>query len=123
VSEDWYVEAVDEVASAADRLHTSLDCLVKQLAITRSERLAGVGLLDIIGLPVDDGGRDARRAPTAAFKNFERAVTAYRARVIRALVDDEGMNFTSIGQLTGVSRQMIARLYRAANGDAAPRRV
>jgi hypothetical protein len=120
VSEDRYVEAVDELFAAADRLCMSLDCLIRRLAISRRERLSGVSMLDIIGLPVDDGGRDARRAPKAAFTDFERALAACRAIVIRALVDDEDMDFTSVGRLIGVSRQMVARLYQAG---APPRRV
>jgi hypothetical protein len=120
VSEDRYVEAVDELFAAADRLCTSLDCLIQRLAVSRRERLSGVSMLDIIGLPVEDGGRDAGRAPKAAFTDFERAHTACRAIVIRALVDDEDMNLTSVGRLTGVSRQMVARLYQAG---ARPRRV
>jgi hypothetical protein len=121
VSDDWYVAAVDEVASAADRLHTSLDCLVEQLAVARGERLAGMDLLDIVGLLVDAGWRDARRAPTTAFRSFEHSLTAYRGCAVRSLVDDLGMSLTSVGRLTGVSRQMVARLYRAANGTAPPR--
>jgi len=121
VSEDWYVEAVDEVISAATRLHTSLDRLVQQLAVARGERLAGVDLLDIVSLLVDAGWCDTRRAPTAAFKEFGHALTAYRACAARALVDDEGMSFTSVSVLTGVSRQAVARLYRAAGGVASRR--
>ena len=121
MSEDWYVKGVDEITSAADRLHASLDRLVHLLAVGRGERLAGVDQLDIVRLLVDAGWFDARRAPTAAFKEFEHALTAHRARAVRALVDDEHMSFTSVSLLTGVSRQMVARLYRAADGGAARR--
>ena len=40
------------------------------------------------------------------------AVTEYRAHVIRSLVDDEHLSFSEIGDVIGVSRQMVARLYR-----------
>jgi hypothetical protein len=119
VSEDWYVEAVDEVTSAADRLHTSLGRLVQLLEIARRRRLAGEDLLEIVRPLVDVTGRDVRRAPSADYKNFEQVLTAYRARTIRALIDDEGMNFSSVGLLIGLSRQMVARLYRAAGPAAA----
>jgi hypothetical protein len=104
---------VDQVACAADQLYSSLQRVVDRLAIAREERLAGRDLIDIVGGLVDDGGRGIRLAPTVAFDDFERAVTMYRARTIRALVDEKGMTFTAVASLTGVSRQMIARLYRA----------
>jgi hypothetical protein len=121
VSGDPYVEAVDEVTSAADRLHKSVDRLVQQLAGARGQRLAGADMLDIVSLLVDAGWRDARRAPTADFKEFQQALTACRACAARGLVDDEGLSFTSVSLLTGVSRQMVARLYRAADGVASRR--
>jgi hypothetical protein len=113
LSEDWYVGAVDQVARAADQLHSSLQRVVDRLAIACDERLAERDLTDIVSGLVDDGGRDIRLAPSVAFDEFERAVTMYRARTIRALVDENGMTFTAVASLTGVSRQMIARLYRA----------
>ena len=36
----------------------------------------------------------------------------YRAGLIRAMVDDEKLSFTAVGRRLGVSRQMVARLYR-----------
>jgi hypothetical protein len=117
MGEDWYVAAVDQVETAADRVHSSLQRVVGRLAIAREERLAGRDLIDIVGGLVDEGGRDLRLGPTVAFDEFERAVTMYRARTIRALVDQNGMTFTAVAGLTGVSRQMIARLYRSAVSD------
>jgi DNA invertase Pin-like site-specific DNA recombinase len=74
--------------------------------------VAGDGLVDIIPALVARGGRETRLAPTRAYHAFERAITAYRARAIRELVDDEHMTYTEIAELIGVSRQMVARLYR-----------
>jgi hypothetical protein len=114
MSEDWYVASIDRVTDAAHAMHQALDRLTDALQEARSRRLAAVPLLDIIEGLVARGGREMRLSPTMAFREFEQAVTAYRAAAVRALVDDEGRSFTEIGDLTGVSRQMIARLYRRA---------
>jgi hypothetical protein len=115
MSDDWYLGSIDQVQRAADDLHASLDVVVDALADARTARVAGDGLVDIIRALVDRGGREARLAPTQAFHAFEQSITAYRARAIRALVDDEHMTYTEIAELIGVSRQMVARLYRGTS--------
>jgi DNA-directed RNA polymerase specialized sigma24 family protein len=112
MSDDWYMDSIDRVQRAADDLHASLDVVMDALADARTARAAGDGLVDIVGGLVARGGRETRLAPTRAFRAFEQAVTAYRARTIRALVDGERMTYTEIAELLGVSRQMVARLYR-----------
>ena len=114
--EDWYTAAVDRVESSATDLHAAVDAAVDLLRQARRDWLGGTGLVDIVEGLVEAGGRQARLAPTVAFREFERAVTAYRAAAVRRLVDEEHMTFSMVGQLTGVSRQMIARLYRDATG-------
>jgi hypothetical protein len=76
-------------------------------------RETGADLVQTVHRLNELGGRETRLAPTAAFREFERAMTAYRATAIRLLVDDNGMSFSDVGKLIGVSRQMVARLYRA----------
>ncbi len=114
--EDWYTAAVDRVESSAMDLLAAANGTVDLLRQARRERLDGTGLVEIVEGLVEAGGRQARLAPTVAFREFERAVTAYRAAVVRRLVDEEHMTFSMIAQMTGVSRQMIARLYRDASG-------
>jgi hypothetical protein len=109
---DWYVEAVDGVERAALALHESLDQTVGALRDARDSRLAGAGLIDIVNELVQRGGRDLRLAPTAAFRAYEQAMTAYRGAAVRALVDEEHMSLSAVAELIGVSRQMVARLYR-----------
>jgi hypothetical protein len=82
----------------------------------RRERAARVDLVAIVQHLKDQGGRETRLAPTVAFREFEQALTAYRATAIRILVDETGMTYSAVGELIGVSRQMVARLYGA--GDA-----
>jgi DNA-directed RNA polymerase specialized sigma24 family protein len=112
MSEDWYLDSIDQVERAADDLHASLDVVMDALADARTARVAGDDLGDIIRGLIERGGREARLAPTHAFHAFEQALTSYRARAIRSLVDDEHMTYTEIAELIGVSRQMVARLYR-----------
>jgi DNA-directed RNA polymerase specialized sigma24 family protein len=128
MSDDWYLDSIDQVQRAADDLHASLDVAMDTLAHARTDRVAGDRLVDIIRGLIARGGRETRLAPTQAFHAFEQAITAYRARAIRALVDEEHMTYTEIAELIGVSRQMVARLYRATSlthrnpGDHSQRR-
>jgi hypothetical protein len=114
--EDWYTAAVDRVESSAMDLRAAVDGAVDLLRQARRERLDGSGLVDIVEGLVEAGGRQARLAPTVAFREFERSVTAYRAEVVRRLVGEEHLSFSMVAQLTGVSRQMVARLYHGATG-------
>ena len=109
--DDSYVASIDAVAQAAEELRVALDSTLATLVPARQERLANVGMLEIVRGMAARGGRTTRLAPTVAFREFERAVTMCRARAVRALVDDEHLTFTEVANLTGVSRQMIARLY------------
>jgi hypothetical protein len=114
MSDDWFVLAVEAVEAAAQEVHASVDGVVAMLKNAVEERSGGSSVQVVVAGLVERGGRDARLAPTVAYERFEAALTAYRARAIRALVDEEGLSFTDVGRLTGVSRQMVARLYRSA---------
>jgi hypothetical protein len=117
MSEDWYVDAIDAVQSAAAVLHETLDRNVATLLVARQERAEGMALRRIVERLVERGGTASRRSVDEAFRAYSDAVTAYRAVVIRALVDEEEMTLTEIASLTGVSRQMVGRLRRAAEAD------
>jgi hypothetical protein len=114
VEQDWYVAAVDGVVAAAGELKVSVDTVLVPLLHARSQRLERVPLAEIVQSLVAAGGRSARLAPASAFAEFEGAMSAYRSRAVRALVEEEGMTFSAVGDLIGVSRQMVARLYKAA---------
>lgn len=114
MSDDWYVASIDEVQRSADDLKAAIDRTVDALTEARESRLAGVGLLDIVHGLVARGGRETRLGPARAFTRWDAAIAAYRAKAIRALVDEQHMTYTEIGELIGVSRQMVARLYRSA---------
>lgn len=116
LTEDWCIASVDRVEAAANDLQEALERFMDALHEARSRRLAGTGAVDIANGLVARGGRALRLAPTVAFREFEAAVTDYRASMIRVLVDEDHLTFTEVGELTGASRQMVARLYRRAAG-------
>lgn len=116
VNEDW-AATIGRVEGTAQDLHEAVGVVVDALSEARSERRAGVADIDVVKGLVARGGRVLRNTPTEAFREFERAVTDYRTAMIRTLVDEHRMTFTEIGQLSGVSRQMVARLYRRAPGS------
>lgn len=118
MSQDPVIAAIDRVEAAAARLHQSVDAVTNELVRARQLRRSGEPVTAIVQYLVIAGGRELRLLPTAASAEFERAVTSYRTAAIKELVDVEGMTFTQIADMTGVSRQMIARLYRA--GQATP---
>src|SRR5687767_2777694 len=109
--DDWYLAAIDDVQRSADDLKAAIDHTMAALMEARASRLAGVGPVDIVHGLVARGGRETRLGPTRAFNAWEAAMTAYRAQAVRALVDEDHMTYTQIGELIGVSRQMVARLY------------
>lgn len=112
MSDDLYVDAIDRVEGAGKELLESIMQMFELLDQARRERLAGVDLVSITRDVIAHSGRQTRLAPTIPFRKLEQAVTAYRATAIRELVDEQHMTFSQIGELTGVSRQMVARLYR-----------
>jgi hypothetical protein len=114
MADDWYVEAIDRIERSAANLYEATEATVESLRQARADRLAGVDLVKVVDGLVERGGRQARLAPQVAFEAFERALGEYRSEAIRALVDEQHMTFSEVGDLTGVSRQIVAKLYRQA---------
>jgi hypothetical protein len=117
---DWLIEAMDEVDRTSRVAQERLGEGRAILAPIRAERLAGVPLvataeaLAVKGLPM-------RQAAASAFQDYEQAVAALRARVVRALVDDEGVTLTGLARRMGISRQAVTRLYESAAPDGEDR--
>lgn len=105
------MQSVGVVRGSLAQLQLSLARAADVLDDATERRLAGGPLAELVQRLVAHGGSDARLASYRAFHEFEHAMKAYRAAVVRSLVDDEAMTFTQVGELLGVSRQMIARLY------------
>jgi hypothetical protein len=113
---DWYVVSIDVTKQSIVQLEKRLARAAEVLEQARRQRLAGTTIIDLVEQFRAAGASDARLAAYRAIHDFEQAVTGYRAAVVQALVDDEHMTFTQVGDLLGVSRQMVARLYRNIRG-------
>jgi hypothetical protein len=117
VARDWYVESIEEIERTAAALHDAVDSTVIMLRRARAERLHGAGVTQVVERLMADGLPETRRQADEAFAAYTAAITRYRARAIRALVDDEGMTLSEVARLTGVSPQAVGRLYRSIGGD------
>jgi hypothetical protein len=80
--------------------------------MARQERLAGVPHTEIVKELIARGGVGSRRRADEACREFIAALSEFRAVSVRMMVDEDGMSFSDVARLAGVSRQMIARLYR-----------
>jgi hypothetical protein len=113
VTEDWFVDAVEQVAAAGRVACEALEAAVQRLDEGRRARLAGKSVLEVVDTLIGGGGREVRFASAEAFRDYERAVAAMRAGVVRSLVDDHGLSLTKVARRLNISRQAAARLYRA----------
>lgn len=104
---DWYLDAIDEMERSAQDLKDALDRTIELLQGAREERLSGDTIAPIVRRLMAKNGLATRRAHDEAFRVFTATVTAYRAAVVRALIDDDAMTFSEVAKLLGVSRQMI----------------
>lgn len=115
MTDDWFVAAVEEVAAAGRAACEALNEAVEALEEGGRARLAGASILEVVDGLIGAGGRETRFASAEAFRDYERAVAAMRARVARSLVDDHGLSLTAVARRLNISRQAAARLYRSAS--------
>lgn len=112
MSEDWFVRAIERVAEAGRSACREIDHAVRDLEAGRQARLSGRPVSEIVDELIARGGPAVRRRTAQAFQDYERAINALRAAVVRTLVDEHGHSFTEVARRLMVSRQAIARLYR-----------
>lgn len=112
-STDWLLEAIKRVELTGEEAQRAIGDGVRSIDRARQQLVAGGPVSEIVDDLIARGGRDARLRSSAAIDAFEHAVMEYRVGLIRAMVDDEQLSFTDVGRRLGVSRQMIARLYRS----------
>jgi hypothetical protein len=113
-SQDRYVNAIDNVEQSARAAHDALDEAVEAFTVARQERLAGLPHAEIVRGLLARGGGDSRRRADEACREFIAALSEFRAVSVRMMVDEDGMTLSDVARLAGVSRQMIARVYRGA---------
>lgn len=114
MTDDWFIDAVEQVVAAGQAACEALNAAIESLDEGRRERLAGKSMLEVVDGLIGGGGREIRFASAEAFRDYERAVGAMRAGVVRSLVHEHGLSLTEVARRLNISRQAAARLYRAA---------
>ena len=109
----WLLEAIERVEQTGEEAQRAIREGVASIDSAREQLVADVPVSEIVDDLVARGGRDARLRSSAAIDAFEHAVMVYRVGLIRSMVNDEQLSLTEVGRRLGVSRQMIARLYRS----------
>lgn len=112
-STKWLLEAIERVEQTGEEAQRAIREGVASIDRAREQLVAGAPVSEMVDDLIARGGRQARLRSSAAIDAFEHAVMMYRVGLIRAMVDDEKLSFTEVGRRLGVSRQMIARLYRS----------
>jgi len=107
------LESIERVEQTGEEAQSAIREGVASIERAREQLVAGAPVSEMVDDLIARGGRQARLRSSAAIDAFEHAVMVYRVGLIRAMVDDEALSFTEVGRRLGVSRQMIARLYRS----------
>lgn len=113
MGDDWFVSAVDRVARAGSDCCAAIEAAVHRLESGRDARAAGQPLADMVEEMITTGGREMRLSAAEAFREFERSVATMRSEVVRVLIDEDGLALSDIARRLQISRQAVARLYRA----------
>jgi hypothetical protein len=123
VSEDWFVAAVDRVADAAEQACDAIRASIRALETGREARLTGGSMVEVVQSLIGAGGRATRVGAADAFREYERAIAGMRSKVVRALVDEEGLTLTEASRRMRISRQAASKLYgiSAENMQEGPR--
>jgi phosphate uptake regulator len=114
MDEDWFGAAVDRVTHAGRDCCAAIEAAVQRLESGRESKAAGQPLADMVEEIITAGGRDVRLSAAEAFREFERSVATMRSEVVRALIDEDGLALTEVARRFQISRQAVARLYRAS---------
>ena len=120
MTEDSFVAAIDRVFDAGRRACDAIEAALGALDAGREARQSGATLAQVVDLLMSGGGREVRFGSAKAFVDYERAIAAMRALVVRALVDEEGMSFTDVAARLRISRQAAAVLYKTTPEDIEP---
>jgi hypothetical protein len=107
------LEAIERIVQTGGEAQRAIREGVESMDSARQQLEAGVTVSDIVDNLIARGGRQARLRSSSAIDAFEHAVMVYRIGLIRAMVDDEKLSLSEVGRRLGVSRQMVARLYRS----------
>ena len=117
-SSEWLVEAIKRIEQTGEEAQRAIGEGIASTSVARERLAAGFPVSEIVADLMAQGGRQKRLRSTAAIDAYEHAVMVYRAGLIRAMVDEEQLGFAEVARRMGVSRQMIARLYRSSEFEA-----
>jgi len=115
-STTWLLEAIERIEQTGEEAQRAIGEGLASIDGARERLVAGVSVSEIVADLMAQGGREARLRSSAATEAFEHAVMIYRVGLIRSMVDEEKLSFAEVARRMGVSRQMIARLYRYDEG-------
>lgn len=98
-----------------DRAILELTARLEQLreALGEIRRMHGEGL-PVSEIVASGPGAPARRDVIEALANLNRSLHAYRAQLVEAMVDREGLSIADAARVTGNARQVVSRLYHSA---------
>jgi hypothetical protein len=111
-STPWLLAAIKQIEQTGEEAQRAIGEGLASIEGARERLLAGVPVSEIVADLMAQGGREARLRSSGAIEAFEHAVMRYRVGLIRSMVDEEELSFAEVARRMGVSRQMIARLYR-----------
>jgi hypothetical protein len=114
MTEEFLVGAVERVADAGRQACLAIETAVEALREGCEARDAGRSIVDVVDELIVAGGRETRLSAADAFREYERAIAAMRAGVVRTLVDEGGLTLTQVARHLKISRQAAARLYESS---------
>jgi hypothetical protein len=106
------LEAIERIEQTGEDAQRAIGEGLASIEGARERLAAGLPVSEVVADLMAQGGREARLRSSGAIEAFEHAVMMYRVGLIRAMVDEEKLCFAEVARRMGVSRQMIARLYR-----------
>lgn len=105
---DPYIDGLEELDRACIDLGARVEDLRTAVARLRTMREEGRPVSEIVA---SGPGVPARRELRASLSQVNEALHSYRVRVVRTMVDVEGMSIAEVARLTGNARQIVSRLY------------
>lgn len=115
--DDWFSAEVGRIASAADQACDAIRACITTLEAGREAHVGGACLVEVVQLLISAGGRETRVNAADAFCDFQRAIGALRSKIVRSLVEDEGLSLTEASRRMDISRQSASRLYEVTALD------
>jgi hypothetical protein len=117
------LEAINRIEQTGEEAQRAIREGIASIDEARERLLADVPVSELVAELIAQGGREARLRSSAAIDAYEHAVMVYRACLIRTMVDEEKLTFAQVARHMGVSRQMVARLYRYDESPLSPEGV